>query len=130
MQLRKKKGHGIEVSTHALNDIMFFLMLFFLIASTMANPNVIKLLLPSAKSSETVTKRQVSLSIDKDQHYFIDQRPVNVDNLKNELMAAAGTSDATIVVRIDRTLNIQKLVDVLEIGNELKLKMIMATDKK
>jgi biopolymer transport protein ExbD len=130
MQLRRRNKHGIEVSTHALNDIMFFLMLFFLIASTMANPNVIKLMLPSAKNAGTMTPRQVTLNIDKDENYFIDLKPIQKDNLKNELSMIEGNlNDATIVVRMDRTLPVQKLVDVLEIGNQLKLKMILATEK-
>jgi biopolymer transport protein ExbD len=131
MQLRRRNKHGIEVSTHALNDIMFFLMLFFLIASTMANPNVIKLMLPSSSSPSRMNPRQITLNVDKDLNFYIEQKSVQKDNLKNELSMVAGNlNDATIVVRMDRTLPVQELVDVLEIGSELKLKMILATDKR
>jgi biopolymer transport protein ExbD len=106
-------------------------MLFFLIASTMANPNVIKLMLPRAKSNQTMTKKQISLSITKDLKYYIDQKPVLFENLKEELRKATEKNkETTIVVRMDQELSVQKLVEVLEIGNELKLKMILATQKK
>jgi len=131
MQLRRRHRLESEVSTHSLNDIMFFLMLFFLIASTMANPNVIKLMLPRAKSNQTMTKKQISLSITKDLKYYIDQKPVLFENLKEELRKATEKNkETTIVVRMDQELSVQKLVEVLEIGNELKLKMILATQKK
>ncbi len=66
MNLRRRNRAHSEVSTHSLNDIMFFLLLFFLIASTMANPNVVKLMLPSAKSNQAVIKKPISVSIKKD----------------------------------------------------------------
>ncbi|MFQ3576086.1 MAG: biopolymer transporter ExbD [Cytophagales bacterium] len=131
MQLRRKHKQESEVSTHSLNDIMFFLMLFFLIASTMANPNVIKLMLPSAKSNQSMTKKQISLSVTKDLKYYIDQTPIPFDELRKALQNAVGDNkEATIVVRMDQDLSVQKLVEVLEIGNEMKLKMILATQKK
>jgi len=54
MKLRRRKREHAEVSTESLNDIMFFLLLFFLIVSTLVNPNVIKLLLPNSKQSKTI----------------------------------------------------------------------------
>ena len=59
-----------------MNDIMFFLMLFFLIASTMVNPNVIKLLLPNAKSSKQVMKQPITVSVDAAGQYFVNKKPV------------------------------------------------------
>ena len=58
MKLRRKKRFEAEVATSSLNDIMFFLLLFFLIISTIANPNVIKVLLPKADKSQTLNKKQ------------------------------------------------------------------------
>ena len=118
----------MEVS--ALNDIMFFLMLFFLIASTLANPNVIKLLLPQAKAGQTVSKQQYSLTVSKDLNYYInnDKTPFTFDQLEPRLKEISQNSnDVTIVLKVDRAIQVQNLVDVLAIGSKYKIKMILAT---
>ena len=118
-----------------MNDIMFFLMLFFLIASTLVNPNIIKLLLPSAKSSTQVMKQPITISVNAEGQYFVNKKPVSPDAIESALVALVGPSSAstpaaqqpTVVLRVDASLNVQKLIDILEIGNRLKLKMVMAT---
>jgi biopolymer transport protein ExbD len=131
MKIKKRIEFKPEVATGSLNDIMFFLLLFFLIVSTFANPNVIRLLLPKASSSQTVSKKQVTLSITKEKNYFIDSKLVPFSLLEEELLKVKGrVEDVTIVVRTDNSLTVQDLVDVLEIGNQLQIKMILATDKK
>jgi biopolymer transport protein ExbD len=120
-----------EVATASLNDIMFFLLLFFLIIATFANPHVIKLLLPRADSSQTVTKKQITLSITKDKKYFIDERQISFENMETELSKlTASIPDVTIVLRADSSLTIQDLVDILQIGSKLHIKMILATEKQ
>ena len=118
-----------------MNDIMFFLMLFFLIVSTMANPNVIKLLLPNAKSSKQVMKQPITVSINATGEYFVNKKPATAATLEPELRAlipanAPAEAQPTVVLRVDAGLNVQKLVDVLEIGNRLKMKMVMATQSQ
>ncbi|RZK29379.1 MAG: biopolymer transporter ExbD, partial [Hymenobacter sp.] len=61
MNLSRRRHASSHVETSSMNDIMFFLMLFFLIVSTMVNPNVIKLLLPNAKSSKQVMKQPITV---------------------------------------------------------------------
>lgn len=130
MKLRRKTKFVAEVATSSLNDIMFFLLLFFLIISTVANPNVIKLLLPKAAATQQLSKKQVTLSVDEKKQYFIDKRPVDPANLENELkMMMAGIAEPTVVVRFDKTLTVQDLVDVLQTGAKLNIKMVMATSK-
>jgi biopolymer transport protein ExbD len=130
MKLRRKNKFAAEVATSSLNDIMFFLLLFFLIISTVANPNVIKLLLPKASSTQQLSKKQVTLSVDANKQYFIDKEPVDPNNLENELKSVmAGIQEPTVVVRFDKTLTVQDLVDVLQTGAKLNIKMVMATSK-
>ena len=131
MQLRRKNRTTSQVETGALNDIMFFLMLFFLIASTMVSPNVIKLLLPSSNTGKAVTKTQVSVSVNKDLQYFINNEPVSIDQLESKLSEVTkNVTDVTVVLRVDKSVQVQNLVDILEIGNRLKIKMILATQTK
>lgn len=118
----------MEVS--ALNDIMFFLMLFFLIASTLANPNVIKLLLPQAKAGQTVSKQQYSLTVSKDLAYYInnEKTPLSFAQVEPRLQEIANNSnDVTVVLKVDRSIQVQNLVDILALGSKLKIKMILAT---
>ncbi len=129
MNLRRKHKIHPEVSTSSLNDIMFFLMLFFLICSTLVNPNVIKLMLPKAKSHQTLNKQPITISITKDLQYFINNKPVVKEDLEASLaLATQGTEEPTAVLRVDNAITVQDLVDVLSIGNKLKIKIIMATD--
>lgn len=131
MNLRRKNRATSEVSTHSLNDIMFFLMLFFLIASTMANPNVVKLMLPSAKSNQAVIKKPVSVSIKKDLTYYIDTKQVSLDQLERRLQEKLmNVSDPAVVIRVDKDVPVQYLVDLLDIGNRLNIKMVLATQPK
>jgi len=128
MNLRKKSRFVAEVSTSAMNDIMFFLMLFFLIISTLLNPNVIKLNLPSSRNNQAIHHKEVVLSITKDRQYFVDNKPIAIDQLEATLQSGvANNADAIVIIRCDNTLTVQDLVDVLQIGNKLKVKMILAT---
>jgi biopolymer transport protein ExbD len=109
---------------------MFFLMLFFLIASTLANPNVIKLLLPQAKAGQTVSKQQYSLTVSKDLEYYInnEKTPLTFDQLEPRLSEVSKNSnDVTVVLKVDRAIQVQNLVDILALGSKLKIKMILAT---
>jgi biopolymer transport protein ExbD len=128
MNLRKARGYSAEVYTGSLNDIMFFLLLFFLIVSTMVNPSVVKLMLPKATTSQAMSKQQVTLSMTADKTYYINNKVIPADQLEAEMASVTkNLQDPTIVLRIDNALSIQDLVDVLQIGNKLKIKMVLAT---
>jgi biopolymer transport protein ExbD len=130
MKIKRKHDFKAEVATASLNDIMFFLLLFFLIVATFANPNVIKLMLPKASSSQTVSKMQVTLSITPEKLYYLDQVLVPPADLEMALTnRKKQIPDLTVVVRADFHLTIQDLVDVLQIGKRADVKMILATEK-
>lgn len=130
MNIRRNKHFKPEVSTSSLNDIMFFLLLFFLIVSTLANPNVIKVLLPNSKSAQNLNKQQINLTVTADKKYFINQKEVSLGQLETELQdQIKGIENPTIILRFAKDLSVQDLVDVLEIGVRLNLKMVMATQK-
>jgi biopolymer transport protein ExbD len=131
MKIRRRNEFRAEVATASLNDIMFFLLLFFLIISTVTNPNVIKVLLPKSKASQTLNKQTLSLTVTENKHYFINQREVAFVNLEQELIkSTAGITEPTVVLRLPKGLTIQDLVDVMQIGARHKIKMVLATGKK
>ena len=131
MNLRRKQQEDAELSTESLNDIMFFLLLFFLIISTMANPNVIKLMLPKSANNEQLQKQQVNLGVTKDKQYTINKVPVPFDQLESAIAQAInGLDQPTVVLNFDRELSVQDLVDVMQIGTKIKVKMVLATQKQ
>ncbi|MCD9575126.1 ExbD/TolR family protein [Flavobacterium soyae] len=131
MSIKRKRRFHAEVATSSLSDIMFFLLLFFLIISTLANPNVIKMTLPKAKSNEKTNKQLISLSVTEDKHFYIDKKPVVFEELETTLMNKIGADKSqTVVVRIPFNLQVQDLVDVLQIGVKNNLKFVIATSPK
>ncbi|QJD97417.1 biopolymer transporter ExbD [Mucilaginibacter robiniae] len=132
MNLRKRNSRAsAEVHTSAMNDIMFFLLLFFLIASTVTNPNVIKLMLPKSSSGQSVSKKTINVSITKDLKYYVDKQEVQPDGLQ----AALGTyknmaTDLTIVLHVDRTVAIQDVVQVMDVAQKMNIKLVLATEPK
>ena len=130
MNIRRNRQFKPEVSTSSLNDIMFFLLLFFLIVSTLANPNVIKVLLPNSKSAQDINKQQVNLTVTADKRYYINQKEVQFSQLEQQLVDQTSNIESpTIILRFAKSLNIQDLVDVLEIGVRRNFKLVMATEK-
>jgi biopolymer transport protein ExbD len=125
---RNRKRFEAEVGASSMSDIMFFLMLFFLIVSTLVNPSVIKLMLPKASSAQSFSKKSFSLEMSLDKQYSLDGQRITFEEIEPRLTAATtGIDEPTVVLRIDNGLSVQDLVDVLAIGNKLKVKMIMAT---
>lgn len=147
MRLGRRKREEAEVESSSLNDIMFFLLLFFLIASTLANPNVIKIMLPQAKTVSTVQTKPFVLTVKFDENdpsksnvaYFIDNEkvPVSLDELEKRLIERRDKffdpknpdNRLNVVLRLDKSLTIQQMVDVMEIGANLGIRMVLATDK-
>ena len=131
MSIKRKRRFHAEVATSSLSDIMFFLLLFFLIISTLANPNVIKMTLPKAQANEKTNKQFISLSVTEDKQFYIDKEPVTFEALESTLMSKMNAQkDQTVVVRIPFNLQVQDLVDVLQIGVKNNLKFVIATNPK
>jgi biopolymer transport protein ExbD len=111
-----------------MNDIIFFLLLFFLLTSTFGVPSVIKVLLPKAKGETNVVKKTVTLIITEDLRYFLNNKPITFEQLEPTLVAEmANIPEPTVVLDTDRNIKVQNLVDVLEIANRHKIKMVLST---
>jgi biopolymer transport protein ExbD len=103
-------------------------LLFFLITSTLATPNVLKLLLPSSKASSQSIKHPLTISVTGDLEYAVNNTPVTQDQLEATIAAAIrDQTDPTALLKVDKTVQVQNLVDLLDIGNRLKIKMVLAT---
>lgn len=129
MKLKRRHKEGAEVSTDSMNDIMFFLLLFFLIISTLANPSVLKLTLPGSKPGVQVQKQQITIEVDANHQYVINKTHVQFADLENaiKIEMAKVVGAPTVVLKFDNTLTIQDLADVMQIGYGLGVKMVLAT---
>ena len=128
MNLRNRRERTVEIYTASLNDIMFFLLLFFLITSTMATPNVLKLLLPNAKSANQSIKHPITISVTSDLQYAVNNTPVSADIIEPTLKTlVAEQTDPTALLKVDKAVPVQNLVELLDIGTRLKIKMVLAT---
>jgi biopolymer transport protein ExbD len=127
-QIKRNKRFHAEIATSSLSDIMFFLLLFFLIISTLANPNVIKMTLPKAKATEKTNKQHITLSVTEEKKFYLDKQEVSFDKLEATLLSKLGeTKDQAVIVRIPFNMQVQDLVDILQIGVKNNLKFVIAT---
>jgi biopolymer transport protein ExbD len=130
MAIKRKRRFHPELFSASMSDIMFFLFLFFLIISTLANPNVIKLTLPKAESTETTHKDHLTLSVTPEKQYFLNKENIPYDQLEIEIAQRVQASgDKNVVIRIPADLQVQDLVDLMQIGVRLKLNFVIATAK-
>ena len=131
MNIKKRKRPAVEVHTSALNDIMFFLLLFFLLASAVVNPNVVKLFLPRSSSGQSIPKKTINVSITKDLEYFVEKKKVSFDELYGAIEVYQKASpDLTVILFADRTIAIENVVNLTDIANKLKIKLVLATETK
>lgn len=132
MNLRKNLRENSEPHTSALNDILFILLLFFLIISTLANPNVIKLSVPKAQS-DTKAKQTVMVSIDSLQRFYVGTKPVLVDSLQpaiNAIVAKSQDAEPTVVINADKKADAESIVKVMVAARALHLRTVMAVDNE
>jgi biopolymer transport protein ExbD len=132
MNLRKRKKGAVEVHTSALNDIMFFLLLFFLLASAVVNPRVVKLLLPKSESGQQSTaKKAITVSIDENLNYFVDKKPTSIEQLQTVVEAYQKIApDLTIILYVAKSVPAENIMKAYDVANKLKLKLVLAVDPK
>lgn len=131
MQLRKKFRAEAEVFTDALNDILFILLMFFLIVSTLANPNVIKLSQPKSKS-DTKAKQNVVVSIDANKQFYVGTTRVPVDSLRSALLPAIQkekTEIPTVVINADKNVPVDDVVAVMRVARDLGARTVLSVEK-
>lgn len=132
MNIRKNLREKPETHSSALNDILFILLLFFLIISTLANPNVIKVMTPKGES-DTKAKQTIVISIDSVQNFYAGSKRITKDSLQNAIAAAVARSqdaEPTVVINPDRKADAESIYAVMYAAKRLKLRTVMAVDKE
>lgn len=132
MQIRKKYRGETEVFTEALNDILFIMLMFFLIVSTLANPNVIKLSQPKSQG-DTKAKQTVVVSIDASKKFYVGTTPTHPDSLKfflQPIIEKEKTEMPTIVINADKSVDIEAVVSVMRVARELGARTVLSVEKQ
>lgn len=131
MNLRHRLRSHPELHAGALNDILFILLFFFLIVSTLANPNVIKLSQPKAKS-DTKAKQTVIVNIKPTGEYIINGKQVDIAVLRDMVqpMIAKDSTQATIAINADKAVPLENVVAVMRIARELGARSTLLVDTK
>ena len=136
MAIKTRNKIGVSFNSSSMSDLVFLLLIFFMLTSTLVAPNAIKLLLPSS-NSKTLAKQTITVYINDRFQYYIEETPVIDDELASSINARiAGQNDATIVLRSDKTVPVQYVVNVIDAVNEINNatqqnhKVILATSPK
>ncbi|MCK9448414.1 MAG: biopolymer transporter ExbD [Bacteroidales bacterium] len=134
IQTRNKLNVGFSMAS--MSDVVFLLLIFFMLTSTLIAPNAIKLLLPSS-NSKTMAKQTFTVYINDQYQYFVEESTVEELQLVAALMTKLQHEDeATVVLRADKTVPVQYIVTVIDAINEVnqktdkKHKVILATSPK
>ena len=127
MALKSRNKVSPNFNMSSMTDIVFLLLIFFMLTSTLVSPNALKLLLPNSKS-KTLEKQTVSISINKEIEFYINENQVIETNLENELQHILSNQlDPAIILHTDKTVDIEHVVKVMDIAYRNKYKIVLAT---
>ena len=126
MNIRGRNKVSPEFNMSSMTDIVFLLLIFFMIASTLVSTSAIDILLPKA-SGKTENKKSIAVSIKKDLTYYIDEKRVGESVLEAELIQALSNEEKpTVVLRAEKSVPVENVVKVMDIANRNKFKVILA----
>ncbi|MCQ2215533.1 MAG: biopolymer transporter ExbD [Bacteroidales bacterium] len=130
MALKRTSKISSSFSMSSMTDIVFLLLIFFMLTSTLVHPNALKLLLPQS-ANQTSAKPQTSVSITKDLRYYVESRRVKYEELEPTLQAKLGQNDDMyIALHVDENVPMKEVVKVMNIAKKNKYKLILATRAK
>ncbi|MEQ8323069.1 MAG: biopolymer transporter ExbD [Vicingaceae bacterium] len=130
MAIKSRNKISPNFNMSSMTDIVFLLLIFFMLTSTLVSPNALKLLLPTSES-KTLAKQSVSVSIKAVGEYYVNRKRVSFDQLESTLMnTVAGFEDPSVILHVEKTLPIEEAVKVMDIASRNRLKMVLATKPK
>ena len=128
MNLRSRSKVSAEFSMSSMTDLVFLLLIFFIITSSLVTTSALEIILPNSKSV-SVKKQDIAITISADLRFDVDGEVVPSENVEGALLAkVAGDPSAVIVLKADKMVPTGELVRILDIGYRNRLKMIIATD--
>lgn len=128
MAIKRASKVDTSVGSAAMTDLMFLLLIFLMIATTLINPNALKLLLPKS-STQNKEKPLTTVSITADLQYYIEDKPVAFEQIQGELKVRLnGVEDPTVSLHCDQSVPVNEVVKVMNIARDNKYKLVLATD--
>lgn len=136
MAIKARNTRKLEFNMASMSDLVFLLLIFFMLTSTLVAPNAIKLLLPSSES-RTMAKQTITVYVNEEYSYFLEESPVSIEQMRQGLaQALMGKTDGSVVLRADQTVPVQYIVNVIDVVNSINAeqktshKVILATQPK
>ncbi len=130
MNIRGRNKITPEFNMSSMTDIVFLLLIFFMIASTLVSAEAIDLLLPKS-SSKTTQSKSVTVSINKNLEYYVDRKKVRKNQLEREILAKVGKGvGRTITLRVEENVAMKNAVFVMDIANRNRIKSSLAVRSK
>jgi len=127
MALKRGSKVNATFSMSSMTDIVFLLLIFFMVSSTLVAPNALKLLLPQS-NSQTPAKAITTVSITHDLQFFVEQTPISFPDLERYLgQKLQGEADPTISLHVHRSVPMEEVVKVMNIAKDNRYKLILAT---
>ncbi|MBC5991822.1 MULTISPECIES: ExbD/TolR family protein [Pontibacter] len=128
MNLRSKNRINPEFSMSSMTDIIFLLLIFFMLTSNFVTPSGLPVSLPSSKASD-ITMQKISVTISKDLQYYLNDKPIALEQIEPELAALlqGGTEQGAVVLHVDKTVPVEHLVKVAGIAKNLNASVTLAT---
>ena len=128
MALRSRNKVTPNFNMSSMTDIVFLLLIFFMLTSTLVSPNALKLLLPNSKS-KTLEKQTISISIDKNINFYIDENLVDISELESRLINILSSElEPAIILHSDKSVEIEHVVKIMDIAYRNNYKIVLATD--
>ena len=130
MALKSRNKVSADFNMSSMTDIVFLLLIFFMLTSTLVSPNALKLLLPSSKA-KTLEKQTISISITKDIAFYINENEVSENTIEQELkLLLNNEQEPAIILHADKTVAIEHVVKIMDIAYRNKYKIVLATTSK
>jgi biopolymer transport protein ExbD len=130
MELRKNSRINTEFNASSMTDIVFLLLIFFIIISSVVKDPALKLVLPKGVTNVNPINKVIVVSIDKDLNYAIDDKKITIDRLPSELAAVlSSNAEATVSVRGDKNIRYDDVMNVVMIADQAGAKVVLALEK-
>lgn len=126
MDLRQKNKIDTAFSMSSMTDVIFLLLIFFMLTSNFVTPSGLPVNLPSSKSS-TIVLQKVSVTISKDLRYYVNDKLVNRANLEMVLRNELAGKEGVVVLHVDKSVPTEHLIEVAGIATALEAKVSVAT---
>ena len=146
MAIKTRNKIGVSFNSSSMSDLVFLLLIFFMLTSTMVSPNAINLVLPKSDSDKQLVSKNIEVYINEDLLYFVNPegsnaQPIPYEELLPALQDAAARDDSgmkSIILRADKSVPVENVVALMDVLNQLneafpeeeRYKMVLATEGK